>query len=114
MSNLRSQHMLDEFRNIKSQTNLQPRARSRPPLGYLTFDLTGKRFGRLTAVAFAGYDDRDPWKRRAIWHCECSCGGAPAAPVRAENLFSGQVRSCGCLRRRGVPNPPRNATEAAS
>lgn len=53
-------------------------------------DLAGQRFGKLTAVSFAGMDKA--WSR---WNCICDCGGK--AIVRAGNLRSGAVRSCGCL-----------------
>lgn len=54
-------------------------------------DLTGKRFGRLTALETTG-------KRRkssVIWHCRCECGGE--IECESENLTRGKVRSCGCL-----------------
>jgi hypothetical protein len=92
--------------NSSSPPKLQPASPPRPrdprvPFG--SHNLTGQRFGRLTVVRFAGLNDYDTlFKRRATWWCICDCGGAPKAPVRAENLIHGQVRSCGCLRRRAV------------
>jgi len=56
-------------------------------------DLRGKRFGRLVAVARVGTTPN----RRAIWHCECDCGGFTR--VSAKNLAGGYTRSCGCLYR---------------
>ena len=56
-------------------------------------DLTGQKFGRLTAVCFAGVDNEG----KAIWNCECECGNKKT--VRSYHLRSGRVRSCGCLKK---------------
>lgn len=55
-------------------------------------DITGRRFGRLTAVRRAPNDGR-----RTMWHCKCECGNDVV--VRAENLKSGNTKSCGCIER---------------
>lgn len=57
-------------------------------------DLTGKRFGLLTAVERAESDSSGS----AMWKCLCECGNYTL--VRAGNLQSGAVKSCGCLRHR--------------
>jgi len=49
-------------------------------------DLTGKKFGRLTAVQYLG-DKR--------WKCLCSCGKFSKPFGHA--LRSGETNSCGCL-----------------
>lgn len=54
-------------------------------------DLSGRTFGRLTALEVSG---RDAWKRY-IWRCKCSCGTVKSVPSR--HLVQGLVRSCGCL-----------------
>jgi hypothetical protein len=51
-------------------------------------DITGKRFGRLTALQYAG-DGK--------WECECDCGNRTI--VRTYNLNNGTTKSCGCLQR---------------
>lgn len=52
-------------------------------------DETGKRFTRLTVL-------RQRYTRgQAICMCRCECGREKA--VRASNLRSGHVKSCGCL-----------------
>jgi hypothetical protein len=56
-------------------------------------DLTGKRFGRWTVIAYAG---ANKW-RSAQWRCVCACGAR--ANVDGQNLRRGQSRSCGCLKR---------------
>ena len=55
-------------------------------------DITGRVFGRLTAVRFS---HRDVW-RKALWLCSCSCG--MPWTVRRGDLLAGMTRSCGCLR----------------
>lgn len=53
-------------------------------------DITGKKFGKLTAIEFAIRRDN-----MTFWHCKCDCGGLTT--VASSNLQSGNVRSCGCL-----------------
>lgn len=50
-------------------------------------DLTGRRFGRWTAVAYI---------RTATYQCRCECGKENA--VKRCHLLSGMSQSCGCLR----------------
>lgn len=53
-------------------------------------DLTGQRFGRLTAVRFSHVKDG-----HAHWFCQCDCGGNKV--IAAHNLKRGHTKSCGCL-----------------
>ena len=55
-------------------------------------DLTGQRFGKLTALY------RTDKKRGSsyLWHCACDCGNTVDVVVSA--LRSGNTKSCGCLR----------------
>ena len=55
-------------------------------------DLTGQKFGRLTALEFCGIQHH-----KARWRCACDCG--LSVIVSANNLRSGNTKSCGCLRR---------------
>lgn len=55
-------------------------------------DLTGQRFGRLTALEVLGAS-----RGRRYWRCRCDCGGSIEA--LDYNLKSGRTRSCGCLYR---------------
>lgn len=57
-------------------------------------DLTGRRFGRLTAVSPTGRRDR---YGTVYWMCRCDCGGEIEAPE--SSLASGACKSCGCLKR---------------
>jgi len=60
-------------------------------------DLTGRRFGRLTALRpTGGRRHRSP-----LWLCRCICGRTHEVPVRS--LQSHCTRSCGCLRRETTP-----------
>lgn len=54
-------------------------------------DLTGQTFARLSVV---GRAPNSPG-RRAMWTCECVCGGS--AVIASYGLRSGRTRSCGCL-----------------
>jgi hypothetical protein len=63
----------------------------RPPTYPRFQDLAGKKYGRLTVVAYAGQ------RHGAMWHCLCECGVRKA--VRAAHLRSGRSQSCSCLMR---------------
>lgn len=56
-------------------------------------DLIGERFGRLEVVALAEPRTACGHTR---WICRCDCG--ESATVNANNLRSGNTRSCGCIR----------------
>ena len=53
-------------------------------------DLTGQRFGRLTAIRYA-----ESRRGKAHWLCKCDCGGESVSS--ATRLKAGGVLSCGCL-----------------
>lgn len=54
-------------------------------------DITGMRFGKLTAIKPDGKFVRGS----AVWLCRCDCGGEVHAPLH--QLTSGHRKSCGCL-----------------
>ena len=54
-------------------------------------DITGQRFGRLTAIRHAGFAT----DRASLWECKCDCGNIKT--VRRGNLLNGKTLSCGCL-----------------
>ncbi len=54
-------------------------------------DLTGQRFGRLTALHTVGKDNCGAM----VWRCKCDCG--TETEVRVGKLRSSRTRSCGCL-----------------
>lgn len=59
----------------------------------LSRDLTGQRFGRLTALEPAG---RSETGHTTLWKCLCDCGNE--ITVRGTNLKSGASKSCGCYK----------------
>lgn len=61
-------------------------------------DLTGKKFGRLTALRYDHLDD----KHREIWLFECDCGNQKLIP--APYVINGYTQSCGCRRKGGGEN----------
>ena len=63
--------------------------------GSKRLDLTGQRFGKLTAVEPLGKTG-DAYK----WRCRCDCGGE--CEVAVANLRNGHTQSCGCTG--GTPN----------
>lgn len=55
-------------------------------------DLTGKRFGKLVAVAPTG---QRKYSGGVVWRCLCDCDNV--AYVSSHQLMSGYTKSCGCL-----------------
>ena len=56
-------------------------------------DITGQRFGRLTAIERVGHNS----KGRSLWRCLCDCGNEKV--VMITDLTHGMTSSCGCYRR---------------
>lgn len=54
-------------------------------------DLSGQKFGRLTAIEICGRDKFG----KILYRCRCDCGGERITHGRA--LKSGHCQSCGCL-----------------
>ena len=55
-------------------------------------DMTGKRYGRLTAVEYVG----NSREGKAEWRCVCDCGKTIVAI--GKNIRNGNTKSCGCLK----------------
>ena len=55
-------------------------------------DLSGMRFGRLTAIEPCG---KTSYNGNFIWKCVCDCGNTCEVNMRC--LVAGHTRSCGCL-----------------
>ncbi len=64
-------------------------------------DLTGKQFGRLTAVQRLPPHGKNS---ALMWACKCECGRT--AVVRGTDLVNGHTMSCGCYRQmhKVIPN----------
>lgn len=59
-------------------------------------NLIGNTYGRLTVIAYAGHFYNSAGNRQAFWFAECSCD--KSILVKANDLKTGKVKSCGCLR----------------
>lgn len=57
-------------------------------------DITGMRFGRLSAIRAT---DRRSADGGVIWECACDCGNTTY--VNSYNLRKGITKSCGCYMR---------------
>jgi hypothetical protein len=57
----------------------------------MIIDIVGKTFGKLQVLSFANKDNA-----RYKWKCLCSCGKETI--VEANNLKSGHIKSCGCIK----------------
>ena len=55
-------------------------------------DMTGKKYGRLTAIKLDHKDKRN----ECYWLCKCDCGNTTI--VSGYKLRTGHTRSCGCYR----------------
>ncbi|MDP1513110.1 hypothetical protein L8C07_26415 [Paenibacillus sp. CMAA1739] len=61
-------------------------------------DQTGKKYGRLMVVGYAGTNKHNS----ALWLCQCDCGEEHVTTTR--QLTSGKSKSCGCLNRELAAN----------
>ena len=60
-------------------------------------DLAGQKFNMLTAL-YRDFDyEKEHNTKKTHWRCKCECGNETT--VWAGNLKSGDVKSCGCLRK---------------
>lgn len=62
-------------------------------------DLTEKKFGKLTAIMRVVDHVSPKGVHQTQWLCRCECGNMRT--VRAGELKSGRVTSCGCYRKGG-------------
>ena len=59
-------------------------------------DMTGLRFGLLTALEDVGTNNR----RQVVWRCRCDCGREHR--VSGVLLRNGEAKSCGCRQYSGL------------
>lgn len=57
-------------------------------------DLTGRRFGRLTVLAYRGVHVTPCGTSRRLWECKCDCGTIKT--IQEISLKNGSTKSCGC------------------
>lgn len=65
--------------------------------GRVQDDLTGRRFGYLTVLEYAGRENG-----HSCWSCRCDCGKTVC--VRSDKLKNGADVSCGCKSKRKTRN----------
>lgn len=59
-------------------------------------NISGQKFGRLTAIEPAGETEQLEKQWTKQWKCRCDCGNTTT--VNYWNLIKGHTKSCGCLR----------------
>ena len=64
-------------------------------------DISGQRFGRLTAIRVYSKASAHPY-RKTKWLCRCDCGNEIVTALN--NLQKGCTKSCGCLQRDHIKN----------
>lgn len=67
-------------------------------------DISGQKFGRLTAIRYVGTNKG----QGSVWECVCECG--QTVNVRKLSLTSGRTKSCGCLNRDQLLSPKKDLT----
>lgn len=80
-----------EERNLRSGHTRSCGCLARKARAWRTLDLTGQRFGRLTALE----PTEERQRTSVVWRCRCDCGKEVFAS--AAKLTGGIVQSCGCL-----------------
>ena len=65
------------------------------PFPFKGEDLTGKKFGRLTVLGFAGRRTLPSGQIKAYWQCRCDCGNV--VPIASCPMKDGRTASCGCF-----------------
>lgn len=56
-------------------------------------DITGEKFGRLTAIQFSHVENKSC--HRSVWICKCECG--KTVKIKLHELTAG-TKSCGCYK----------------
>lgn len=64
-------------------------------MGCIRADITGCKFGRLTAIELVGDREYPCGKKLSMWRCLCECGKETIVSLSA--LRTGNTQSCGCL-----------------
>lgn len=59
-----------------------------------SIDITGKKYGFLTAIRFSHYKDYKCGQRHRVWLFRCECGNDVLIPIGQAR--AGGTKSCGC------------------
>ena len=86
-------------RGIVTNCGCVPKENARS--GSLAEDLSGQRFGLLTAMYPLSLRNG---RGSVYWHCRCDCGGE--TDVSEDDLARGNNRSCGCLKKQAQQDIP--------
>ena len=78
------------------------------PRNYTYKDITGQRFGRLTAISPTSSHDKSGY---VIWLCRCDCG--KEVEVSYNGLQYGNRKSCGCRKKQYILGSYDSIEEAA-
>lgn len=89
------------------ERSVEPRRPKTNACGYRR-DLTGRRFGRLTVLEYAGPRQWGRTGSVAGWRCRCDCGNIVILP--GPSITRGNTKSCGCLTH--APRRERERTNA--
>lgn len=63
-------------------------------------DLTGQKFGRLTALYRAENKVTSGGNKKVVWFCQCDCGNK--ININSNDLLMGRSKSCGCYNREAI------------
>lgn len=63
-------------------------------------DITGKRFGYLTAIQLAKRENKNTIGSRRRWRCLCDCGNEIIVEKRLLTTQRQGIKSCGCIRKK--------------
>lgn len=69
---------------------MKPKHVSRRGKGTTLIDITGQKFGKLTAIKRA-----DTSSKKVFWVCKCDCGNLTT--VESYKVRTGHTTSCGCV-----------------
>jgi len=90
------------------RTHCPDKSAHRAQLRYKTSDITGQKFGRLTALSPS---DKRSGKKSVLWHCRCDCGRE--VDVAYNELLYTTVKSCGCQKKENDQNLKNRLTHVA-
>lgn len=71
-------------------------------MGRRCIDITGQRYGRLTAINRIPKNEYETERRCAFWLCKCDCGNETI--VSYSDLSCGCTKSCGCIKQKSSAN----------